>query len=260
MLGAERLVHGAHRRAAVHVAHRRHLGIAAAPGATVALGVPAERLHWFDADSGQRRDMKHWPYPKWIAHRGAGTLAPENTLAAFRLGASYGYRCLRMRRQAQRRRRALPAARCHARTHHQRPGQRRDQALARVVAARRRQLAQPRLRRRAPAQPARHRCLRAAQRLRAGPGDQAQPRQRRAHRRGGRHRGGTAVVWPGARAAAELVPARCAARGARGRARTAARAAAGQAARRRAVAGRRAGLRRGDHRSQADGRRADRQA
>ena len=33
-----------------------------------------------------------WPYPRWIAHRGAGTLAPENTLAAFRLGASHGYR------------------------------------------------------------------------------------------------------------------------------------------------------------------------
>jgi glycerophosphoryl diester phosphodiesterase len=33
-----------------------------------------------------------WPYPFWIAHRGAGKLAPENTLAAFRLGASHGYR------------------------------------------------------------------------------------------------------------------------------------------------------------------------
>jgi glycerophosphoryl diester phosphodiesterase len=33
-----------------------------------------------------------WPYPRWIAHRGAGKLAPENTLAALRLGASYGYR------------------------------------------------------------------------------------------------------------------------------------------------------------------------
>lgn len=33
-----------------------------------------------------------WPYPRWIAHRGAGRLAPENTLAAFRLGASCGYR------------------------------------------------------------------------------------------------------------------------------------------------------------------------
>ena len=34
----------------------------------------------------------HWPYPRWIAHRGAGRLAPENTLAAFRVGASHGYR------------------------------------------------------------------------------------------------------------------------------------------------------------------------
>lgn len=34
----------------------------------------------------------NWPYPRWIAHRGAGKLAPENTLAAFRLGAAHGYR------------------------------------------------------------------------------------------------------------------------------------------------------------------------
>jgi glycerophosphoryl diester phosphodiesterase len=31
-------------------------------------------------------------FPRWIAHRGAGRLAPENTLAAFRLGAAHGYR------------------------------------------------------------------------------------------------------------------------------------------------------------------------
>lgn len=36
--------------------------------------------------------MDPWPYPLWIAHRGAGKLAPENTLAAFRVGASHGYR------------------------------------------------------------------------------------------------------------------------------------------------------------------------
>ena len=36
--------------------------------------------------------MSVWPYPLWVAHRGAGKLAPENTLAAFRLGASFGYR------------------------------------------------------------------------------------------------------------------------------------------------------------------------
>jgi glycerophosphoryl diester phosphodiesterase len=34
----------------------------------------------------------NWPYPRWIAHRGAGKLAPENTLAAFRVGAQHGYR------------------------------------------------------------------------------------------------------------------------------------------------------------------------
>jgi glycerophosphoryl diester phosphodiesterase len=36
--------------------------------------------------------MNDWPYPSWIAHRGAGKLAPENTLAAFRVGAGHGYR------------------------------------------------------------------------------------------------------------------------------------------------------------------------
>jgi glycerophosphoryl diester phosphodiesterase len=36
--------------------------------------------------------MKPWPYPLWFAHRGAGALAPENTLAAFREGARHGYR------------------------------------------------------------------------------------------------------------------------------------------------------------------------
>lgn len=36
--------------------------------------------------------MKPWPYPLWLAHRGAGKLAPENTLAAFRLGHGFGFR------------------------------------------------------------------------------------------------------------------------------------------------------------------------
>ena len=35
--------------------------------------------------------MSDWSLPRWIAHRGAGKLAPENTLAAFRLGAQHGY-------------------------------------------------------------------------------------------------------------------------------------------------------------------------
>lgn len=33
-----------------------------------------------------------WHYPNYIAHRGAGKLAPENTLAAFKLGYAHGYR------------------------------------------------------------------------------------------------------------------------------------------------------------------------
>jgi glycerophosphoryl diester phosphodiesterase len=36
--------------------------------------------------------MQAWPLSLWIAHRGAGKLAPENTLAAFRVGAAQGYR------------------------------------------------------------------------------------------------------------------------------------------------------------------------
>ncbi|QTC01706.1 glycerophosphodiester phosphodiesterase [Alcaligenes sp. SORT26] len=33
----------------------------------------------------------HWPYPALIAHRGAGKVAPENTLAAIRVGAQNGF-------------------------------------------------------------------------------------------------------------------------------------------------------------------------
>jgi glycerophosphoryl diester phosphodiesterase len=36
--------------------------------------------------------MTRWPYPRYAAHRGAGTLAPENTLAAMRVGFAHGYR------------------------------------------------------------------------------------------------------------------------------------------------------------------------
>jgi glycerophosphoryl diester phosphodiesterase len=36
--------------------------------------------------------LSPWPYPKRCAHRGAGKLAPENTLASLRLGRSHGYR------------------------------------------------------------------------------------------------------------------------------------------------------------------------
>ena len=35
--------------------------------------------------------MKSWPYPRLVAHRGGGSLAPENTIVAIRLGQSLGY-------------------------------------------------------------------------------------------------------------------------------------------------------------------------
>ncbi|HEU4621343.1 MAG TPA: glycerophosphodiester phosphodiesterase [Burkholderiaceae bacterium] len=35
-----------------------------------------------------------WPYPRILAHRGGGTLAPENTLAALRTGRAHGHRAV----------------------------------------------------------------------------------------------------------------------------------------------------------------------
>jgi glycerophosphoryl diester phosphodiesterase len=34
----------------------------------------------------------NWPYPRYLAHRGGGVLAPENTLVALDTGWQYGYR------------------------------------------------------------------------------------------------------------------------------------------------------------------------
>ena len=36
--------------------------------------------------------IKNWPYPKWVAHRGAGASAPENTITAFQRGFDSGFR------------------------------------------------------------------------------------------------------------------------------------------------------------------------
>jgi len=35
--------------------------------------------------------LQPWPYPRMCAHRGAGKLAPENTLTAMRVGHAHGY-------------------------------------------------------------------------------------------------------------------------------------------------------------------------
>ncbi|MGP2411941.1 glycerophosphodiester phosphodiesterase [Yersinia sp. 2553 StPb PI] len=37
---------------------------------------------------------KNWPYPSIVAHRGGGSLAPENTLAAIDVGARYGHKMI----------------------------------------------------------------------------------------------------------------------------------------------------------------------
>ena len=37
------------------------------------------------------RPLPPWPYPRLCAHRGAGKLAPENTLTAMRVGHAHGY-------------------------------------------------------------------------------------------------------------------------------------------------------------------------
>jgi glycerophosphoryl diester phosphodiesterase len=36
--------------------------------------------------------MTRWPYPRIVAHRGGGALAPENTLGAIRRGAALGFK------------------------------------------------------------------------------------------------------------------------------------------------------------------------
>ena len=94
LLGAERLIYG--RIGDEQMIMRADEGqTPPRTGDTIRIAARQDRLHWFDAGSGQANlpwSRRPWPYPRWIAHRGAGKLAPENTLAAFRLGAEHGYR------------------------------------------------------------------------------------------------------------------------------------------------------------------------
>jgi len=45
-----------------------------------------------DVGTGIDRTVADWPYPRLVAHRCGGTLAPENTLAGFDACKRYGYR------------------------------------------------------------------------------------------------------------------------------------------------------------------------
>ena len=75
-----------------------------------------------DVGTGIDRTLSaDWPYPRLVAHRCGGTLAPENTLAGFDACIALRLPHGRIRRQALRRQPALPAARRHARSHDQRP-------------------------------------------------------------------------------------------------------------------------------------------
>ncbi len=38
--------------------------------------------------------FRPWPWPRVLAHRGGGTLAPENTLGAIRFGLAHGFRAI----------------------------------------------------------------------------------------------------------------------------------------------------------------------
>ncbi len=44
--------------------------------------------------SGDRAAPPAWPYPRVLAHRGGGSLAPENTIAAIAFGAARGHRAV----------------------------------------------------------------------------------------------------------------------------------------------------------------------
>jgi ABC-type sugar transport system ATPase subunit len=178
MLGAERLVYG-------------RLGDAPSPCASTARWCrrnPATwcRCTWPPAPALVRRHqraaggMRHpgarvtdWPYPlvdRPPRRRHAGAREHAGRLSP---GRAARLPLLRMRRQAQRRRRALPAARRHAGTHHQRPGPGRRPALVRAVAAGRRRWHGRAYAGETAAHAGRLCALAAPQRLAAGPRDQA---------------------------------------------------------------------------------------
>jgi glycerophosphoryl diester phosphodiesterase len=95
MLGAERLVYG--RLGDTMFTLRIESTLPPPkPGRHRACWVPTPRTCTGSTPPAASASEQHaapaWPLPLWIAHRGAGKLAPENTLAAFRLGAAHGYR------------------------------------------------------------------------------------------------------------------------------------------------------------------------
>ena len=102
-LGADALLHLGHgsERLLVRVPHGIHpavgttLHVRADPDARPALRSGGWRPHPMtttDRTSPTAGFAHAWPYPRLVAHRGAGKLAPENTLTAMRVGHAHGYR------------------------------------------------------------------------------------------------------------------------------------------------------------------------
>src|SRR5690606_38170263 len=55
---------------------------------------PPARLslpHHFSGVCMSSKPLEPWPYPSVIAHRGGGSIAPENTLAGLRCGFDHGF-------------------------------------------------------------------------------------------------------------------------------------------------------------------------
>ena len=135
-----------------------------------------------------------WPYPRLCAHRGAGKLAPENTLTAMRVGHAHGYAMVEfdVKLSADNVTFLLHDATLERTT----SGRGRADALlvARLVATRRRRLALGQVRGRDAADVRRDRSLGARARRLLQRRDQADAGPRTRDRRGGRARCGVAVA------------------------------------------------------------------
>ncbi len=72
---------------------RRQFTIALSCGILSPLAFPGHiSAQAFSSVKTMNTSIPAWPYPHLIAHRGGGTLAPENTLAAMRAGHQFGYK------------------------------------------------------------------------------------------------------------------------------------------------------------------------
>ena len=104
-LGADTLVHIGHGAATI-IARMPQQRARIAVGSTMHLTADPARVFLFDSATGRapamsgrstprtmaaERTLPAWPYPRLCAHRGAGKLAPENTLTAMRVGHAHGY-------------------------------------------------------------------------------------------------------------------------------------------------------------------------